>query len=73
MMYDKDIASMIKIQQLALFKKLRGCRASEVGALFKAHDVFNYIDDAYEFLHIQGANATYEDISAYITQRENEQ
>jgi hypothetical protein len=72
-MYNKNIASMIKIQQLELFKRQRGCRVAEVGRLFKAHSVFDYIDDAYEFLHIQGANATYEDISAYIAQRENDE
>ena len=69
-MYNANIASMIKIQQLQLFKKRRGCHMSEIGKLFREYDVLEYIDDAYEFLHIQGANATYEDISAYIAQRE---
>ena len=69
-MYNANIAAMIKIQQLELFKKQRGCRVSEIGRLFKQHGVLDYIDDAYEFIHIQGANATYEDISAYIAQKE---
>ena len=69
-MYNANIASMIKIQQFELFKRLRGCRASEVGRLFRKYGVLEYIDDSYEFLHIQGANATYEDISAYIAHRE---
>jgi len=65
-MYNSDIATMIKIEQLGLFKRRLGKNAAEIGSLFKKHDVFGYIDDAYEFLHIQGALATYEDISAYI-------
>ena len=69
-MYNTNIASMIKVQQLGLFMRLRGLHASEVGKLFKKHGVLDYIDDAYEFLHIQGAYATYEDISAYISQQE---
>ena len=69
-MYNENIASMIKIQQLGLFRKQLGCNMSKVGRLFKKHGVLEYIDDAYEFLHIQGANATFEDISAYIAQKE---
>jgi len=57
---------MIKIEQLGLFKRQLGKNTAEIGKLFKKHDVFDYIDDSYEFLHIQGALATYEDISAYI-------
>jgi hypothetical protein len=69
-MYNADIALMIKIQQFELFKKQRKSSAYEIGKLFSECGVYDYIDDAYEFLHIQGANATYEDISTYITRRE---
>jgi hypothetical protein len=72
-MNSEDIASLIKIQQLGLFKKLRGDSVAEIGRLFKKYEVFDYIDDAYEFLHIQGANATYEDISEYIARRKTAQ
>jgi len=65
-MYNPDIATMIKIEQMGLFKRRLGKNAAEIGSLFKQHNVFGYIDDCYEFLHIQGALATYEDISAYI-------
>jgi len=57
---------MIKIEQMGLFKRRLGKNAAEIGGLFKEHEVFGFIDDSYEFLHIQGALATYEDISAYI-------
>lgn len=70
-MFNENIATMIKIQQFEMFKKLRGGRASDIGKLFKTYGVFDYIDDAYEFLHIQGANATYEDISNYIAGQVN--
>ena len=69
-MYNNNIASMIKIQQLELFKRRRGQSAAEIGELFRKYNILDYIDDTYEFLHIQGASATYEDISAYIAQRE---
>jgi len=72
-MYNTNIASMLKIQQLELFRKRRGCRVSDAGKLFRQYSVFDYIDDSYEFLHIQGADATYEDISAYITHKESSQ
>jgi len=65
-MYSADIATMIKIEQMGLFRRRLGKTAAEIGSLFKQNDVFGYIDDCYEFLHIQGAFATYEDISTYI-------
>ncbi|MDR3295592.1 MAG: DUF3791 domain-containing protein [Clostridiales Family XIII bacterium] len=68
-MYNDDIATMIKIGQFQLFKKRTGKTAAETGRLFKQFGVFDYIDDAYEFLHIQGASATYEDIESHIRSR----
>jgi hypothetical protein len=65
----KDTATFIKIQQLRLFMDNLGLNASEAGKLFKDNGVFDYIDDAYEFLHIQGKYATYEDVSNYIACR----
>ena len=72
-MYNSDVATMIKIEQMGLFKRRRGKSLAEIGGLFKRHDVFGYIDDSYEFLHIQGALATFEDISAYIAAEERAQ
>jgi hypothetical protein len=60
---------MIKIEQVELFKEALGKGSAEVAALFAANDVFAFIDDAYEMLHVQGALATYEDINAYIQNR----
>ena len=65
-MYNPDIALMIKIEQMGLFRRRLGKTAAEIGLLFKEHNVFGYIDDAYEFLHIQGALATYDDIFSYV-------
>jgi hypothetical protein len=72
-MFNESIATMIKIQQFEMFKKLRGGHASDIGKLFKKYGVFDYIDDAYEFLHIQGAHATYEDISNYMAEQADAQ
>jgi transcription termination factor Rho len=65
-MYNSDIAMMIKIQQFELFKKQLKCSAADIGKMFKEYGVLEYIDDAYEFLHIQGRYATYDDVSSYI-------
>ena len=70
-MYNSDIATMMKIEQMGLFRRRLGKSAAEIGSLFKQNDIFGYIDDCYEFLHIQGALATYEDISNYISDGRN--
>lgn len=62
---------MMKIQQFELFKKKHGGSASDIGKMFKKYGILDYIDDAYEFLHIQGALATYEDLSSYILNQES--
>ncbi|MDR0875428.1 MAG: DUF3791 domain-containing protein [Clostridiales Family XIII bacterium] len=72
-MYNSDIATMMKIRQFELFKKRLGCSAADIGKLFKKYGILGYIDDAYEFLHIQGALATYDDLSSYIANHESVQ
>jgi hypothetical protein len=72
-MYNADIATMIKLQQFELFKKRLGGSAMDIGNMFKKYGILDYIDEAYEFLHIQGAYATYEDISSYIANCEGAQ
>jgi len=57
---------MIKIEQMGLFRRRLGKSAAAIGNLFKQNDVFGYIDGCYEFLHIQGAQATYKDITSYM-------
>ena len=65
-MYNPDIAIMIKIEQMGLFRRRLEKSAAEIGLLFKEHNVFGFIDDMYEFLHIQGALATFDDIYSYL-------
>jgi transcription termination factor Rho len=72
-MYNSDIATMMKIQQIELIKKKHGCSAADVGKMFKKYGILDYIDDAYEFLHIQGPLATYDDLSSYILNFESAQ
>jgi len=65
-MYNESTATFIKIQQMRLFQKSRNASAAEIGDLFNKYGVWEFIDDSYEFLHIQGAYATFEDISDYL-------
>jgi hypothetical protein len=64
--YDSNTATLIKIHQLDMFMERSGMAPSVVAQVFRDCDVYGYIDDTYEFLHIQGDLATYEDISKYI-------
>jgi hypothetical protein len=61
-----NIAAMIKIEQLALFTKKLKSSYKETSELFDRHHVWEFIDDAYEGLHVQGPLATRRDINAYI-------
>jgi len=60
------IALMIKVEQLGLFAKARGCTIREASELFDRYKIWDFIDDAYYGLHVQGAQATFEDICEYI-------
>jgi hypothetical protein len=59
-------ALAIKIQQLEEFHRATGMPIAQTAELFDRHGVWEFIDDAYEGLHIQGVEATYEDLRAYI-------
>lgn|GEM_PF-5897410 len=62
----ENIAMMIKVEQLGLFKQARGCSFREASEYFDQYHIWEFIDDAYYGLHAQGAQATFEDISSYI-------
>jgi hypothetical protein len=61
-----NIAAMIKIEQLDLFTKKTKSSYREISGLFDQYRVWEFIDDAYEGLHVQGPLATYDDINDYI-------
>jgi hypothetical protein len=67
----QDIATMMKIEQLELFKNERGLTYSQAAELFDRFGVWSFIDDAYEGLHVQGAWATFEDINTFLNHRES--
>ena len=62
----ENIAMMIKVEQLGLFKQSRNCTFREASELFDQYNIWEFIDDAYYGLHVQGPQATYEDICDYI-------
>jgi hypothetical protein len=65
-MNEKSIVNMIKMEQMALFRKQRKCSYKRVSELFDRYHIWEFIDDTYEGLHVQGALATYEDIQHYM-------
>ena len=66
MFENESIAMMMKVEQLGLFAKARCCSLREASELFDRYRIWDFIDDAYYGLHVQGAEATFEDICAYI-------
>jgi hypothetical protein len=60
------IATMIKLEQLALFAQRRRLSYPAASALFDQCRVWSFIDDAFEGFHVQGPRATYRDIAAHI-------
>jgi len=60
------IAMMIKIEQLDMFKRVRNTSFREISEYFDRHNIWKFIDDAYYGLHVQGALATFDDITGYI-------
>jgi hypothetical protein len=63
------LATLLKIQQLERFRRARGCSYAEVSRLFDEYDVWGFIDDSYEALHVQGVEASFADISGYLETR----
>jgi hypothetical protein len=64
------IATMMKIEQLDLLRRARGLSCREASELFDRFEVWSFIDDAYEGLHVQGSLATFEDLSRYLEHKE---
>jgi hypothetical protein len=60
------IATMIKVEQLAYFKDKLKYSYKETSSLFDQYHIWEFIDEAFEGLHVQGPIATYDDITAYI-------
>jgi hypothetical protein len=61
-----EIGTMIKVEQLCLFKNVMGTTYREVSILFDNYNVWTFIDDMYEFMHIQGDMVSYNEICAYL-------
>jgi len=57
---------MIKIEQLDRFHAATKLAYHDLANLFDRYDVWRFVDDAYDGLHVQGGMATYEDISTYL-------
>ena len=62
----ENIAMMIKIEQLGLFKQFLDISFREASAYFDRYSIWQFIDDAYYGLHVQGPQATFDDICSYI-------
>jgi hypothetical protein len=62
----QKIASMIKVEQLDLFRKKLQYSHKRTSELFDKYHVWEFIDDAFEGLHVQGPVSTFEDIRGYI-------
>ena len=63
---EESIAMMIKVEQLGLFRQARNCSFREASEYFDKYHVWEFVDEAYYGLHVQGAQATFEDICEYI-------
>ena len=66
----ENIAMMMKIEQLGLFRQAHECSFREISELFDRYRIWEFIDDAYYGLHVQGPQATFEDICNYIRHNE---
>jgi len=63
---NENIAMMIKIEQLGLFKQFLDLSYREASEYFDRYRIWQFIDDAYYGLHVQGQQATFDDICSYI-------
>jgi hypothetical protein len=66
-MQNADIASMIKIEQLDLFKNAIGTTYRDVSDIFDQFGVWKFIDDMYEFMHIQSDMVSFGEIKEYLS------
>jgi hypothetical protein len=60
------ISTLIKIEQLGLLKRALKSSYRDASTVFDRYDVWGFIDDMYEFFHIQGAAASFEDVVEHI-------
>jgi hypothetical protein len=66
MSHREAIATMIKLEQLELFTKKKRLSYQQASDTFDRYHIWDFVDEAFEGLHVQGPMATYEDITAYI-------
>jgi hypothetical protein len=62
MTHNEKIAAMIKVEQLTLYSKQHSRILKETSELFDTYRVWEFIDDAFEGLHVQGPFATLEEL-----------
>jgi hypothetical protein len=65
-MENQNRVVIIKREQLDLFTKKLKLSCKETSELFDQYRVWEFIDDAFEGIHVQSPLATYEDITGYI-------
>jgi hypothetical protein len=65
-MANANIATMIKIEQLDLFKNVMNLTYREASDVFDQYAVWEFIDDMYEFMHIQSDTVSFNEIKEYL-------
>jgi len=68
-----NIATMIKVEQLDLFKQELGLTYRQASEYFDENGIWQLIDDCYEGFHVQGPWATFEDINQCLENRRQNQ
>jgi hypothetical protein len=68
-MRNEDIALMIKIEQLDLFKNEMNLTFREASEIFDRYKVWDFIDDMYEYMHIQGDMVSFAEIQKYLNRK----
>jgi hypothetical protein len=61
--------TMLNVEQLDLFSQKLNIGHKNASILFDDFQIWDFIDDAFEGLHVQGPLATYEDIREYLKNR----
>jgi hypothetical protein len=61
--------TMLKVEQLDLFSHKLNIDHKNASTLFDDYQVWDFNDDAFEGLHVQGPLATYDDIREYLKNR----
>ncbi len=66
-MTKKEQFILFCFESFRAYKQLKG---SDALAVFKKHNVFDYLNSGFEVLHTQGQNFLMNDINEYIQQRQ---